>query len=56
MSSFRTAIELDGEDAWQDRYAVQFDTHRRLAEALGLTADAAGALRSSSRRSRTPRR
>ncbi len=26
------------------RYAVQYDTHRRLAEALGLTADAAGAL------------
>ena len=44
VTSFRTAIELDGERAWQDRYAVQFDTHRRLAEALGLTADAAGSL------------
>ncbi len=45
VSSFRTAIELDGADAWRDRYAIQFDTHRRLAEALGLTSDAAGALR-----------
>ncbi|HEY3516753.1 MAG TPA: diguanylate cyclase, partial [Gammaproteobacteria bacterium] len=44
VSSFRTAIELDGAAAWRDRYGVQFDTHRRLAEALGLTADAAGAL------------
>jgi predicted ATPase/signal transduction histidine kinase/tRNA A-37 threonylcarbamoyl transferase component Bud32 len=44
VSSFRTAIELDGEDAWRDRYAAQFDTHRRFAEALGLTADAAGSL------------
>ncbi len=44
VSSFRTAIELDGEGAWQDSYSVQFDTHRRLAEALGLTADAAGSL------------
>jgi predicted ATPase/C4-dicarboxylate-specific signal transduction histidine kinase len=44
VTSFRTAIELDGAGAWSDRYAVQFDTHRRLAEALGLTADAAGAL------------
>ncbi|HVJ30014.1 MAG TPA: serine/threonine-protein kinase PknK, partial [Gammaproteobacteria bacterium] len=44
VSSFRTAIELDGTAAWRDRYSVQFDTHRRLAEALGLTADAAGAL------------
>ena len=44
VASFRTAIELDGTAAWRDRYGVQFDTHRRLAEALGLTADAAGAL------------
>ncbi len=44
VRSFRTAIELDGERAWEDRYAEHFDTHRRLAEALGLTADAAGAL------------
>ena len=44
VSSFRTAIELDGMAAWRDRYLIQFDTHRRLAEALGLTADAAGAL------------
>jgi len=44
VSSFRTAIELDGPAAWRDRYFLQFDTHRRLAEALGLTADAAGAL------------
>jgi predicted ATPase/predicted signal transduction protein with EAL and GGDEF domain/tRNA A-37 threonylcarbamoyl transferase component Bud32 len=44
VSSFRIAIELDGAAAWRDRYEVQFDTHRRLAEALGLTADAAGAL------------
>jgi histidine kinase len=44
VASFRTAIELDGDGGWEDRYAVQFDTHRRLAEALGLTADAAGAL------------
>jgi predicted ATPase/signal transduction histidine kinase/tRNA A-37 threonylcarbamoyl transferase component Bud32 len=44
VTSFRTAIELDGASAWRERYAVHFDTHRRLAEALGLTADAAGAL------------
>ena len=44
VNSFRTAIELDGVAAWRDRYGVQFDTHRRLAEALGLTSDAAGAL------------
>jgi predicted ATPase/GAF domain-containing protein len=44
VTSFRTAIELDGESAWRERHAVHFDTHRRLAEALGLTADAAGAL------------
>ena len=44
VSSFKTAIELDGDDAWEARYAVQFDTHRRLAEALGLTSDAQGAL------------
>ena len=44
VSSFRTAIELDGAAAWRDRYGTEFDTHRRLAEALGLTADAAGAL------------
>ena len=44
VSSFRTAIELDGGSAWHDRYSVHFDTHRRLAEALGLTANAAGAL------------
>jgi predicted ATPase len=45
VTSFTTAIELDGAGAWRDRYGIQFDTHRRLAEALGLTADAAGALR-----------
>ena len=45
VSSFRTSIELDGADAWRDRYVIEFDTHRRLAEALGLTSDAAGALR-----------
>jgi signal transduction histidine kinase len=44
VSSFRTAIELDGDGAWRDRHAVQFDTHRRLAEALGLTSDPADAL------------
>ncbi len=44
VGSFKIAIELDGDDAWQERYAVQFDTHRRLAEALGLTSDAQGAL------------
>jgi predicted ATPase/signal transduction histidine kinase/tRNA A-37 threonylcarbamoyl transferase component Bud32 len=45
VTSFRTAIELDGDGAWREHHAVHFDTHRRLAEALGLTADAAGALR-----------
>jgi predicted ATPase/predicted signal transduction protein with EAL and GGDEF domain len=44
VSSFRIAIELHGVAGWRDRYALQFDTHRRLAEALSLTADAAGAL------------
>jgi predicted ATPase/signal transduction histidine kinase len=44
VRSFEIAIELDGERAWKDRYAVHFDVHRRLAEALSLTADAAGAL------------
>jgi predicted ATPase/signal transduction histidine kinase/tRNA A-37 threonylcarbamoyl transferase component Bud32 len=44
VRSFVTAIELDGERAWQERHDVHFDTHRRLAEALGLTADAAAAL------------
>jgi predicted ATPase/signal transduction histidine kinase/tRNA A-37 threonylcarbamoyl transferase component Bud32 len=44
VRSFETAIELDGASAWQERYTLHFDTHRRLAEALGLTADAAGAL------------
>jgi predicted ATPase/signal transduction histidine kinase/tRNA A-37 threonylcarbamoyl transferase component Bud32 len=44
VSSFRVASELYGEDAWETRYAVQFDTHRRLAEALGLAGDPHGAL------------
>ena len=41
--SFRTAIELSGENGWRDRYAFHYDAHRRLAEASGLTADHAGA-------------
>jgi predicted ATPase/C4-dicarboxylate-specific signal transduction histidine kinase/tRNA A-37 threonylcarbamoyl transferase component Bud32 len=44
VRSFRTAVELAGPRAWQQEYAAQYDTHRRLAEALGLTADAAEAL------------
>jgi predicted ATPase/signal transduction histidine kinase len=44
VESFRVAIELYGDQAWEESYAVQLDTHRRLAEALGLTADAQGAL------------
>jgi predicted ATPase len=45
VRSFEIAIELEGERAWKERYAAHFDAHRRLAEALSLTADTAGALR-----------
>ncbi len=44
VRSFRIAIELAGPRAWQQEYAAQYDTHRRLAEAVGLTVDAAEAL------------
>ena len=44
VRSFRIAVELAGPQAWQQDYAAQYDTHRRLAEALGLTAEAAEAL------------
>ena len=44
VRSFRIAVELAGPRAWQQEYTAQYDTHRRLAEALGLTADAMEAL------------
>jgi predicted ATPase/GAF domain-containing protein len=44
VRSFEIAIELEGERAWKERYGAHFDAHRRLAEALSLTADAVGAL------------
>src|SRR6185436_4544329 len=44
VRSFRTAVDLAGPLAWQQEYSAQYDAHRRLAEALGLTADAAEAL------------
>ena len=47
---------LAGPRAWQQEYAAQYDTHRRLAEALGLTADAAEALPCSTRRCSMRRR
>ena len=54
--SFRTAIELSGENGWRDRYAFHYDAHRRLAEASGLTADHAGAFAVIEQRSSAPRR
>src|SRR6185503_14737682 len=44
VRSFEIAIELEGARAWKERYTAHFDAHRRLAEALSLTADAVGAL------------